>query len=1127
MNRSMHVLLGSEGRAEGAALGAAVGALAAGEATGSTGLPCPAEGKITASNATSATGGSARSHRQLSNGFIGLAIGVLPHLRHAQRGAHEPIGNPGTLPAVKRFCVRGLDERVSPRRGSRSHGLDSGGRKRRPPWYRGRPMQAKLLPWREVIVPHEDVLEGNFQEAAFAADLTKVVLGTAQADYQDPVRFFERTVITEGMSLLLQSVVRRLAGKGGDPVVQLQTAFGGGKTHTMLAVLHVASGKVPAKKMLGIPEILDKAKVKELVKGKVAVLDGNNLSPSHPRAHGKVKARTLWGELAFQLGGEEGYERVAASDADGTSPGKEVLAGLLEAHGPAVVLMDETVAYLRQLEPGKSYKGGTYNSNLSFLQALTEAATRVKNAMVLASLPESRVEVGDEGGQQALEAAQKLFGRVEAVWKPVGMDEAFEIVRRRLFGRVQDEKARDEVCRAFADLYVKEADKFPAEARDGAYHRKLVQSYPIHPEVFARLYEDWSTLPKFQRTRGVLRLMARLCHSLWRADNRDLLILPGSIPLDNLAVRNELVKYLPPGWDPIVDKDVDGAYAEPRRIDDDTPALGAVQACRRAARTVFLGSAPSVSAQKVRGIGIERVRLGCAQPGQSVGKYDDALRRLADRLHYLYSGSDRFWFDLRPNLRREMEDRMHRYDNKLDLYPEIEERLKKLVKSGMCQAVHVFAEGKDIPDKQELRLVVLDPDHGHKRKDQSSAAVQAASQILAHHGDKPREYQNRLLFLAPDAQSAATLRDQVRRFLAWQSIVNESNQLNLDKHNEKEANKNLEDATKRVNASIVETYRYLLVPTQEVDEADKLGEVTWEDEALALSGSSYEKAIQSAAREREWVILAWAPPHLHALLTRWFWKDDKPAAPALKVWLDTCRYLYMPRLQSSDVFASTIRDGIAHREWFGYAAAAKEEGKYAGLIFGGSGVVYLGKPSVLVRAAAVEAAMVPNVEPGLGGSGTGPRPGLVGESGGGGGVQGVAPYAGGGERVKRPSSSPPGQVTKRRFHGTVTIDPTDPIGAFTENRTERRGALHGAVRDGGDSDAGRRRAAARGVRGQDRPDGGGEREDAGVQHGRVRGGLTPPRAPAGPCPPTKPAAPSFRQRRRRFNSTPWPTRINP
>ena len=893
-----------------------------------------------------------------------------------------------------------------------------------------------LKPWREVIIPHEDVLDGNLQEAAFAADLTKVVLGVAPPEYRDPVRFFERTVITEGMSLLLQSVLKRLSGKGGEPVVQLQTAFGGGKTHTMLAVFHVACGKVAAKKMLGVPELLDKAKVKDLVRGNVAVLDGNALAPAEPREHGRVTAKTLWGELAWQLGKEDGYALVAASDREGTSPGKDVLATLLTKYGPAVVLLDETVAYLRQFEAGRSYPGGTYNSNLSFLQALTEAAAGVPNAMVLASLPESQMEAGDHLGQQALDAVQKVFGRIEAVWKPVGTDEAFEIVRRRLFRSSQNdsdsEAARDEVCRAFADLYKKDADKFPSETREGTYQRRLKASYPIHPEVFARLYEDWSTLPKFQRTRGVLRLMAKIVNSLWRSGNQELLILPGSLPLDDLNVRNELVKYLPAGWDPIVDKDIDGTQAEPRRIDDETTALGSLQACRRAARTIFLGSAPSVSEQKVRGIGIERVRLGCAQPGQSVTKYDDALRRLTDRLHYLYTGNERYWFDLRTNLRREMEDRMQRYDEKGDLYPEIKERLEKLVRSPLFAGIHVFTDGKDVPDKiaSDLRLVVLTPERGHRRKDGASKATQAAQQILTRHGDRQREYQNRLLFLAPDVNAAPTLLDQVRRYLAWQSILEEADALNLDKHNEKEARKNCNDAGNRVEGSIKETYRFLLAPMQDPDSASGSAKVTWEDEQLTLAGSTYERAIDSVTKAREWIIRSWAPTHLRSLLLKWFWKDDRPSAATNKVWQDTCRYLYMPRLASSDVFLETIRDGLMSKEWFGYAAAEPTPGFYEGLLLERIGSAYLDDTSVLVHpevaAKALPKPAEPTTDPTEKSSPsvdqlpppfrpTEPRPG-----------RGASTASGVG------GSAPAANAPLRRFHGTADIDPRDPIASFTE-----------------------------------------------------------------------------------------------
>jgi uncharacterized protein len=875
-----------------------------------------------------------------------------------------------------------------------------------------------MKPWREVILPHEDVLDGKFDESEFAADLTKVVRGIAKPEYQDAVRFFERTVITEGMSLLLQSVVKRLAGQGGDPVVQLQTAFGGGKTHTMMAVMHVAAGSVPASAMLGVSELLDKAKVKELVKARVAVLDGNELAPSQPQEHGKIMAHTLWGELAWQIGREDGYALVADSDTSGTSPGKDVLARLLERFGPVVILMDETVAYLRQLEAGKSYKGGTFNSNLSFLQALTEAVSRVPNAMLLASLPESMMEVGDNYGQQVLDSCQKTFGRIEAIWKPVGTDEAFEIVRRRVFKPVQDQATCDAVCRAFSDLYVEHGDKFPAETKDGAYQGRIKASYPIHPEVFERLYEDWSTLPKFQRTRGVLRLMARLVHSLWRDDNRDYLILPGSIPLSDTNVRNELIKYLPQGWDPIVDKDIDGTNAEPRRIDDDVSALGSVQACRRAARTIFLGSAPSVSGQKVRGIGVERVRLGCAQPGQSPARYDDALRRLSDRLHYLYSGNDRYWFDQRPNLRREMETRMQRFDPKLHVHPEIQERLQKLVKASVFQGVHIFAESKDIPDKVDLRLVVLDPEACHKRKDESSKAVQAAEAILTKHGDKPREYQNRVLFLAADVNAVGPLREHVRRYLAWKSIVDDADQLNLDKHHEKEAKKSLDEAAARVEGSIREAYRFLLAPHQQPESGSK---IEWEDDALALSNSSYDKAITSAVREKEWVIPAWAPTHMHALLKQWFWKPDQPAVGAKKVWLDTCRYLYLPRLAEEDVFSHTVRDGVGHKDWFGYAAA-KKDASYQGLLFGASGTIYLDDEAVLLHPEEALAAL-PKPQPVLAtvGGGDGPAP-----------IQ--DPYVASASTASAPQASAPkaeGPIY-RRFHGTVEVVPASPIDSFTE-----------------------------------------------------------------------------------------------
>src|SRR5208283_3882060 len=329
--------------------------------------------------------------------------------------------------------------------------------------------------------------------------------------------------------------------------------------------------------------------------------------------------------------------------------------------------------------------GGTYDSNLSFIQSLTEAAKLVPNAVVLASLPESDSQAGGPRGVAALRALESVFNRVQALWKTVAPEEAFEIVRRRLFEQIRNTKARDQVCRAFADAYVAEGTKLPQETQESRYFDRMMQSYPTHPEVFAQLYEEWTTIDGFQRTRGVLKLMAKVIYRLWKDDNKDLMILPGSLPLYDGSTRNELTYYLPAGWDPVLEKDIDGDRAETTELENKETRFGAVNAARRVARTIFFGSAPSSVATKpgIRGLDRARVVLGCLQPGQTSSIYSDALNRLADRLHYLNSSGDkaqdatRFWFDTRANLRREMEDRKRRFDDKTEVRGKIGEALKQ------------------------------------------------------------------------------------------------------------------------------------------------------------------------------------------------------------------------------------------------------------------------------------------------------------------------------------------------------------------------------------------------------------------------------------------------------------------
>jgi len=791
-----------------------------------------------------------------------------------------------------------------------------------------------LKPWREIAIPHEDVLKGTFQQAEFAADLSRVHDGTATAEYQNPALFYQRTFITEGMRLLLDSVVKRLSGQGGDPVIQLQTAFGGGKTHTMLAVYHLAKGEAAVSDLLGVSPILDGAGITELPKARIVVLDGNQLSPNMPRKHGKVAVNTMWGELAWQLGGEAGYDRIKDADTSGTSPGKKELAKLLDDYAPCVILMDELVAYVRQFEDGKALTGGSYDSNLSFVQALTEGLKAVPTAVLLASLPESDKEAGSQRGINALKALEHYFGRVQALWKPVATEEAFEIVRRRLFENVRDKRAVEIACRAFADYYTENKNDFPKETQESRYFERLVQAYPIHPEVFDRLYEDWSTLDNFQRTRGVLKLMAKVIHRLWKDNNNDLMIMPGSLPLYDADIRNEAIYYLPQGWDPVVERDIDGERAETTELENQDTRFGSVQACRRTARAIFLGSAPTTASQMVRGLEAMRVVLGCAQPGQQTGVFKDALHRLTDRLHYLNSGNDRYWFDTRPNLRKEMEERKRRFQDKEDVFPAMRERMQKTITTGLFDGIHVFTTSGDVPDDWYLRLVVLPPDASFNKTNQGFA-LERATEILKSRGDQPRQKQNRLLFLAADHDSVPRLRDQVRSMLAWRSILNDSKEmkLNLDQHQTRQATKSLEDAEKALQRMIVETYRFLLAPVQEAKAGKGVSDIQWENFPLNSSAQDLAREIERVLKDNELLITQWAPIHLHNVLKNWFWKDDIKEVAALDVWQKTACYLYLPRLKNDSVYRETLTAGTANKDFFGIAYG-KEDGKYMGFSFG-------------------------------------------------------------------------------------------------------------------------------------------------------------------------------------------------
>jgi predicted AAA+ superfamily ATPase len=809
-----------------------------------------------------------------------------------------------------------------------------------------------LRPWRELVTPHPDVASGRYQQAEFAADLDQVWKDEAADEYNDPIEFFRRTFLTDGLRELLLNAVKRFRKEGGDPVIELQTNFGGGKTHSLIALYHLAAG-YPPRDLPGVDAMLADAHLDAPPRANTAVIVGQWISPGeiHVKSDG-TKVHTLWGELAWQLGGAEGYGLVADSDRTGTNPG-EALKNLLRRYSPCLILIDEWVAYARQLYGVDGLPAGSFDAQFTFAQALAEAARAVPGSLLVVSIPSSDIEVGGEGGLAALERLKNVIGRVESSWRPASAEEGFEIVRRRLFDDLPAESApqRDAVVKAFGNLYRTQQGEFPSGVSEGEYQRRLTAAYPIHPELFDRLYDEWSTLDKFQRTRGVLRLMAAVVHELWERNDPGLLVMPATIPIDAPHVSSELTRYLEEGWTPVIEGDVDGPNSLPLRLDRDNPNLARYSATRRVARTIYLGSAPTQQAAN-RGIDDRTIKLGCVQPGESPATFGDALRRLTDQATYLYVDGQRYWYSLQPTITRLARDRAASHFTDDDVDEELRRRLATATRVGQRgDFPHVHPAPRtssEIPDEPEARLVVLGPEYPHSAKMSDSPARLAAQKFLDERAAGARLHRNMLVFLAPDKARLAELRQGVREYLAWKSIEADRETLNLDNFQSRQAETKREQFDDVVTQRIRETFAWVLVPSQATNDPT----VTWE-ETRVLGPDPLAERASKKLRNEEALIAEYSGARLRMDLDRVpLWRGDHVSLKQL--WSDYSQYLYLPRLIKADVLLEAVRSGIALLTWnpdtFAYASAFTEStNRYSGLVAGQHADVVMDATSVLVK----------------------------------------------------------------------------------------------------------------------------------------------------------------------------------
>ena len=816
-----------------------------------------------------------------------------------------------------------------------------------------------LKPWREVIMPHADVRDGNLRGAEFAADLYYVSLGDGSPEYVDPVEFFRRTYLTEGLRDLLTWTARRVGGdRNAPPVVNLQTNFGGGKTHSMLALWHLLSGTP----LTSYPDELQKLLAGfPLPAARRVALVGNHIAAGKGSTKPDgTKVQTLWGELAWQLGDALGgpdearraFEMVRDADATRSNPGA-ALGELIRAYAPCLILIDEWVAYARQLYGRDDLAGGTFDTQFTFAQTLTEAVKAVPGAMLVVSIPASSaapsaeeiergstdIEIGGMNGREALARLQQVIRRIADQWRPASAVESFAIVRQRLFEEAGASAQADiaAVARVFTDFYARNRAEFPAGVSEPSYEARIAAAYPVHPELFDRLYQDWSTLDRFQRTRGVLRLMSAVIHTLWLRDDPAPLIMPGGVPLDADEVLSEITQYLEDNFKPVIDTDIDGASSTPAAIDASRPTYGQRRITRRIARSVFLGSAPTLKAAH-KGIEQPRIWLGMATPGDAVGNFGSALHLLSEQATYLYSEGARYWYDTHASVNRMAEDQADRLrDRPEETWEEILRRLRTRESSvrGMFARVQIGPETSgEIADDPAVRLVVLHPRYSHTRGDDASPGYVFAMSALTGRGSAQRMNRNMIVFLAADARRYAELDEAVRKYLAWKDIGERIAELDLSTQQISQAHKRLKDADETVDLRISAAYHWLLAPVQPTTGRPvSLDEIKTDTAKERLAERASDKL-----RAADMLRVVQGPQNIRLDLDRFLgsvWSGSGHIA-AGKLWEYYCQYVYLPRLAERSVLDRGILAVFEQMVWDqdGFAVASGYDptsGRYAGL----------------------------------------------------------------------------------------------------------------------------------------------------------------------------------------------------
>lgn len=638
-----------------------------------------------------------------------------------------------------------------------------------------------MKPFSMIAIPHRDIIEGRLTMEVFAADLWEVFKGRAPEEYQNPEEFFRKTHLTSGLKNLLDIAEKRLQGKGGDPIIQIQTPFGGGKTHSLIALYHKAKDW----------------------NAKVVVFSGDKFSVGEEEP-------SLWQEIERQLEGR--IEKLKGF----VTPGGEKIRELLSKHQPLIILLDEIHEYVSKALGIKVGDSNLASQTITFIQELTGAVRTLDKTILFVSLPSSD-PYRDEKSEEILWSLQNILGRVEKIYTPVQDDEISEVIRKRLFNSINEKEAK-KIIEEFLD-YAEKEKLLPEGVEKAHYREKFLKSFPFQPEVIDVLYKRWGSFPNFQRTRGVLRILALLVYSL--KDSKIPFIRLGDFSLENDEIRRELVNYIGQEYDSIISQDITSMGSGAKKVDRNLgDAYTSFSFGTKCATAIFMYS---FSGGPERGATPNEIKLSCADPSAPSSIVVEAITQLKENLFYLSDTG--LFFANQPNLNRILLDKMENIsENEL----EYEEKtlLESLSKSQYFKTYIWPNNSRDVADTKDLKLIIL--------KDREKIR-----EIFENCGDKPRVYRNTLIFLCPLESAKVPFSNFLKKKIAWRYIESDKN-LHLTEEQKKEVEDNVKRTEKEAKRQVRELYRTVLVPSKDGFKEIDLGIPTYGDNII-IDGEIYEK----------------------------------------------------------------------------------------------------------------------------------------------------------------------------------------------------------------------------------------------------------------------------------------------